>query len=145
MILRKMMIQLCTILKMNNYIDVISKINLIDKTKIRLCEIIGIENYFYHEINERKSCIKKLNKYITIFQYIDKILIILSVTSGGVSIISFTTIVGATVRIISASCTLIFSRAKGLIKTLLKIRRNKKKKHDNILTLAKSNSIALKN
>ena len=144
MILRKMMIQLCTILKMNNYIDVISKINLIDKTKIRLCEIIGIENYFYHEINERKSCIKKLNKYITIFQYIDKILIILSVTSGGVSIISFTTIVGATVRIISASCTLIFSRAKGLIKTVLKIRRNKKKKHDNILTLAKSNSIALK-
>ena len=144
MILRKMMIQLCTILKMNNYIDVISKINLIDKTKIRLCEIIGIENYFYHEINERKSCIKKLNKYITIFQYIDKILIILSVTSGGVSIISFTTIVGATVRIISASCTLFFSRAKGLIKTVLKIRRNKKKKHDNILTLAKSNSIALK-
>ena len=144
MILRKMMIQLCTILKMNNYIVVISKINVINKTKIRLCEIIGIENYFYHEINERNSCIKKLNKYITIFQYIDKILIILSVTSGGVSIISFTTIVGATVRIISASCTLIFSRAKGLIKTLLKIRRNKKKKHDDILTLAKSNSIALK-
>ena len=129
---------------MNNYIDVISKINLSGQTKIRLCEIIGIENYFYHEINERKSCIKKLNKYITIFQYIDKILIILSVTSGGVSIISFTTIVGATVRIISASCTLIFSRAKGLIKTVSKIRRNKKKKHDNILTLAKSNSIALK-
>ena len=129
---------------MNNYIDVISKIILSDQTKIRLREIIGIENYFYHEINERKSCIKKLNKYITIFQHIDKILVILSVTSGGASIISFTTIVGATVRIISASCTLVFSRAKGLIKTLLKIRRNKKKKHDDILTLAKSNSIALK-
>ena len=42
----------------------------------------------------------------------DKILIILSVTSGGVSIISFTTIVGATVGIISASYTLIFSIAK---------------------------------
>ena len=94
-------------------------------------------NYFYHDINETKSYIKKLNKYITIFEYIDKMLIILNVTSGGVSIISFTTIVDATVGIISTSCTLIFSIAKGLIKILLKI-RNKKKKHDNTLMLAKS-------
>ena len=58
---------------------------------------MGIENYFYQGINERKSYIKKLNKYITIFEYIDKILIILSATSGGVSIISFTTTVGVPV------------------------------------------------
>ena len=62
----------CLILKMNNYIDVISKINLSDQTKIRLCEIIRIENYFYYEINERKSYIKNLNKYIPIFEYVDK-------------------------------------------------------------------------
>ena len=123
---------------MNNYIEAISKINLSEQTKIRLGEIIGIENYFYQEINERKPYIKKLNKYITIFEYIDKILIVLCATSGGVSIISFTTIVGATVGIISASYTLIFSIAKGLIKILLKITRNKKKKHNNILMLAKS-------
>ena len=123
---------------MNNYIDVISKINLRDQTKIWLCEIIGIENYFYREINERKSYVKNLNKYITIFEYIDKILIILSATSGVVLIISFTTIVGVTVGIISASYTLIFSIAKGLIKILLKITRNKKKNHDNIHMLAKS-------
>ena len=113
---------------MNNYIDVISKINLSGQTKIWLCEIIGIENYFYHEINERKSYIKKLNKYITIFEYMDKILFILSVTSGGVSIISFITIVGATVGIISASYTSIFSIAKWLIKILSKMTRSKKKK-----------------
>ena len=119
---------------MNNYIETIGKIGLSEQTKFRLSEIIGIENYFYQEINERKSYIKKLNKYITIFEYIDKILIILSATSGGrVSIISFATIVGLPVGIASASFTLIFSIAKGIIKILLKIARNKKKMHDNIL------------
>ena len=38
----------------------------------------------------------------------------------------------------SASLTLNFSIAKGIIKILFKITRNKKKKHDNILMLAKS-------
>ena len=75
-------------------------------------EIIGIEKYFYNEINEEKSYIKKLEKYITIFNYLDKTLIILSATSGGVSIISFTTLVGVSVGIVSASFTLIFSKAK---------------------------------
>ena len=42
------------------------------------------------------------------------------------------------VGIASASFTLIFSIAKGIIKILLKTTRNKKKKHDNILMLAKS-------
>ena len=75
-------------------------------------EIIGIEKYFYNEINEEKSYIKKLEKYITIFNYLDKTLITLSATSGGVSIISFTTLVGVSVGIVSASFTLIFSIAK---------------------------------
>ena len=110
-----------------------------------MSEIIGIKNYFYQEINERKSYIRKLNKYITIFDYIDKTLIILSATSGGVSIISVISIVGLPVGIASASFTLIFSVAKEIIKILLKITRNKKKKHDNILMLAKSklNSIEI--
>ena len=93
---------------MNNYIEAISKINLSEQTKIQLGEIIGIDNYFYQEINERKTYIKKLNKHITIFEYIDKILIILSATTVGVSIVSFTAIVGVPVGIASASFTLIF-------------------------------------
>ena len=115
-----------------------AKKNLSEQTKFQLSEIIGIENYFYQGINERKSYIRKLNKYITVFEYIDKILIFLSATSGGVSIISFISIVGVPVGIASASFTLIFSIAKGIIKILLKTTRNKKKKHDNILMLAKS-------
>ena len=130
---------------MNNSIEIIDKKNLSEQTKFRLSQIIRIENYFYLEINERKSCIKKLNKYITVFEYIDKILIILSATSGGVSIISFLSIAGVPVGIASASFTLVFSIAKGIIKMLLKITRNKKKKHDNIFMLAKSklNSIEI--
>ena len=116
----------------------INKINLSEQTKFRLSEIIRIENYFHQEINQRKSCSKKLSKYVTAFDYIDKILIVLSATSSGVSIISFTSIIGAPVGIASASFTLIFSLTTGIIKKLLSITRNKKKKHDKILMLAKS-------
>ena len=106
----------------------INKINLSEQTKFRLSEIIGIENYFYQEINQRKSCSKKLNKYVTTFDYIDKILIVLSATTGGVSIISFASIIGAPVGIASASFTLIFFLTTGKVKKLLNITRKKKRK-----------------
>ena len=121
----------------NNSIEVIDKTNLTEQTKFRLSEIIGIENYFHQEINQRKSYSKKLNKYVTAFDYIDKVLIVLSATSSGVSIISFTSIVGSPVGIVSAIFTLIFSRTTGIVKKLLNITRNKKKKHDKVLMLAK--------
>ena len=142
-----MMIWFCLILKMNksSSIKAINKTILSEQTKLRLSEIIGIGNYFYQEINRRKSCSKKLSKYIAVFYYIDEALIVLSTTSGGVSIISFTSIVGAPVGIASAGFTLIFSLTTGITKKLLNITRKKKKKHDKILMLAKSklNSIEI--
>ena len=92
-----------------------------------------LKNYFYQEINQRKSCSKKLNKCVTTFDYLDKILIVLSATSSRVLIISFTSIVW----IARASLTLIFSLTTRIVKKLLNITRNKKKKHDKILMLAK--------
>ena len=65
-------------------------------------------------------------------------MIVLSAASSGVLIISFTSIIGAPVGIASASFNLIFSLTTGIIKKLLNITRNKKKKHDEILMLAKS-------
>ena len=50
----------------------IDKTKLSEQTKFQLSEIMGIENYFYQEINQQKSYSKKLNKYVTIFDYIDK-------------------------------------------------------------------------
>ena len=113
---------------MNKYnsIEAIDKTNLSEQTKFWLDEISKIENYFIEKINQRKSCSKKLSKYIAGFDYIDKILIVLSATTGGVSIILFTTIVGAPVGITSAS--LIFSLTTGIIKNLLNITRKKKEK-----------------
>ena len=116
----------------------INKINLSEQTKFRLSEIIGTENCFHQEINQRKSYSKKLNKYVNVFDYIAKVLIVLSTTSGGVSIISFTSIIGAPVGIASAVFTIIFSLITGIAKKLLNITKKKKKKHDKILMLAKS-------
>ena len=75
---------------------------------------------------------------ITIFNYIDKILTVFCAASGGVSIISFSSVIGIPAEIVSAIFTLIFSLATGIVKKLLDITRKKKKKHDKILMLAKS-------
>ena len=111
-----------------NSIEAIHKTNLSEQTKFRLDQISKIENYFIKEINQRKSCTKKLSKYITAFDCVNKILMVLSATTGGVSIISFTTIVGALVGIASASFTLTFFLFTGIIKKLLNISRKKKEK-----------------
>ena len=79
-----------------------------------------------------------MSNYVAIFDYIDKILIVLSATSSSVSIISFTNIIGVPAGIASACFTLIFSITAGIIKKLLSTTIKKKKKHNQILMLAKS-------
>ena len=95
-------------------IETIDKTNLSNQTKFRLDEISKIENYFIDEIYQRKSCSKKLSKYAAAFDYIDQALIVLSATSTGVSIISFTSVAGAQVGIATASLTLFFSLTTGI-------------------------------
>ena len=119
-------------------IETIDRTNLTDQTKFRVSDISKIENYFREEINQRKTSSKKLSKYVTAFDYVDNVLIVLGATRGGVSIILFTSVVGAPVGISSASFILIFSLTTGIIKKLLSIARNKKKKHDKILMLPRS-------
>ena len=121
----------------------IDKAKLTEQTKIRLDIISEIENYFHQEINQRKLCSKKLSKYVAAFDYIDKVLIVLVATNGGVSIISFSNVVGAPIRIASASFTLFFSLTTGIIKKFLSITRNKKNMIK-FLCWLKVNSIASK-
>ena len=73
-------------------------------------------------------------------------MIVSSVTSGGVSIVSFATAIGAPIEIISANLSLAFSLCAALVKKLLKATRNKKKRHNKIVMLARSklNSIESK-
>ena len=73
--------------------------NLRNQTKFRLNEINKIKGYFNLEIQERKIMSKKLSQYIAAFDYFDKILTVLSATSGGISIISFTSVIGVPVGI----------------------------------------------
>ena len=89
---------------------------------------------------------KRLSKYITSFDYFDKSLIVLSVTNGNISIASFGTVIRASVGMMSASFSLAFSVTTGIVKKLLKTTRNKKKKHNKIVMLARSklNSIESK-
>ena len=59
-------------LKMNNIIE------LTNVNTHKLDEIKKIRDYFNNEIKERKDIIKKLNKYLVSFDYLDKIFIALS-------------------------------------------------------------------
>ena len=119
---------------------------LSDQQQFRLNKISEIKDYFVAEIKERELMSKRLSKYIASFDYFDKSLIVLSVTTGSISIASFATVIGAPVGIISASFSLAFSISTGIIKKLLKTTRNKKKKHNKIVMLARSklNSIESK-
>ena len=99
----------------SNSIEAIDKTSLTNQTKFRLDEISKAENHLIEEINQRKPCSKKLSKYVAAFDYIDKILIVLSAATGGVSITSFTSIVGVPVGIAIASRTLVFSLITGIV------------------------------
>ena len=97
----------------HNFIDTPN----LNNQQFRLNKISEIEGYFIAEIKERKLMSKKL---------FDKSLIVLSVTSGGVSIASFSTAVGASIGITTASLSLAFSLCTELVKKLLKATMNKK-------------------
>ena len=112
--------------------------NLRDQTKFRQNEIYEMKDYFNLETRERKAMTKNLRKYITAFDYIDKALIVLFATCEEVSIIFFARVIGAPAGIASASFTLVFSLTTGIETKLLQITRNKKKKHDKTVILAKS-------
>ena len=58
---------------------------------------------------------KRLSKYIDFFDYFEKSLVVLSVTSGSISIISFVNVIGEPVGIASASFSLAFSISIGIL------------------------------
>ena len=89
---------------------------------------------------------KRLSKYIVSFYYFDQSLIVLSVTTGSISIASFATVIGAPVGIVNASFSLAIPISTGIVKKLLKTTRNEKKKHNKTVMLARSklNSIESK-
>ena len=115
-----------------------NNLELADVNKYRLDELNKIKEYFGNEIKERKDIIKKSNKYLVSFDYLDKIFITLSASFGTLSIASHATVVGIPVGIAGSSLTLIFTIGTGINKSLLQLTKKRKKKHNKITTLAKS-------
>ena len=103
-------------LKMNNIITLTDKAELSfsERTanKYRIDKINKIRDCFNNEIKERKDIIKKLNKYLVIFDYLDKIFIALSASFGTLSIASYAS---------DSSLTLIFTIGTGTSKSLLNV------------------------
>ena len=77
---------------------------------------------------KKKDIIKKLNKYIVSFDYLDKISITLSASFGTLSIASHATVVGIPIGIAGASLTLIFTISTGVNKSLLQLTKKRRKK-----------------
>ena len=119
-------------LKMNNIIE------LTNVNKYRLDEINKIRYYFNNEIKERKDIIKKLNKYIVSFDYLDKIFIALSASFCTLSIASYASVVGIPAGITGGSLTLVFTIGTDISKSLPKLTKKRKKKHNKIIVLARN-------
>ena len=134
---------------MNNIIELTDKAELSfsksTANKYRLDEINKIRDYFDNEIKERKDIIKKLNKYLVSFDYLDKIFITLSASFGTLSIASQATVIGIPAGITGASLTLIFTIGTGISKSLLRVTLKRKKKHNKIIELDTLLSGALNN
>ena len=116
-----------TIKLLKEYLKMSNIIELTNVNKYRLDEINKIRDYFNNEIKERKDIIKKLNKYLVSFDYLDKIFIALSASFGTLSIASYTSVVGTPAGIAGSSLTLIFTIGTGISKSLLKVTKKKKK------------------
>ena len=106
--------------------------------KYRLDETNKIRDYFNKEIKKRRDIIKKLNKYLVSFDYLDKIFITLSASFGTLSIASYASVVGIPTGIMGASLTLVFAIGTGISKSLLKLTKTRKKKYNIIIVLAKN-------
>ena len=118
-----------------------NNLNVIELTNVnryRLDEINKIRNYFNNEIKERKDIIKKLNKYLVSFDYLEKIFTALSASFGTLSIASYASVVGTPAGISGFSLTLIFTVGTGISKLLLKVTKKRKKKHNKIIALLKN-------
>ena len=127
-----------TIKLLQEYLEMNNVIELTNVNKYRLDEINKIRNYFNNEIKERKDIIKKLNKCLVSFDYLDKIFIALSASFGTLSIASYASVVGTPAGIAGSSLTLIFTIGTGISKSLLNLTKKRKKKHDKIISLAKN-------
>ena len=135
----------CNSTETHNIHQNLNAIPLNDQQQFRLNKINEIKDYFDAEIKERVLISKTLSKYIASFDNFDKSLLVLSVTTGSISIASFETVIGSPVGIASTSFSLAFSISTDIVKKMLKTTRNKKKKHNKFVVLPRSKFNSIEN
>lgn len=108
-----------------------------------LCHLYSVElkkqDFFIAEINGNDKMSKKHSKYITVRDYTDNTLLVLSGTDSGVSLLSFTTIIAMPVGIASTSISLVFLIINGIVKIFLKQWERKEKKKKKFLCWSRVN------
>ena len=102
-----------------------------DQSNYRLSEISKMKDYFNDEIQHQQSLTNKLSKYLTAFDYSNKILtIFLTVFSN----VKNKQLLG----LITSAFSLLFSLSFGIIIKLQQETKLRKKKHNKLLYLAKN-------
>ena len=119
--------------------------NISNEQQFRLNRINEIKDYSLAEIKQKELISKNLRKYIASLDYFDKSLNVVSILSGSFSIASFTSVIGVPAGIIGASCSFTFSITSGFVKRSLKTIRNKKKKDNKIVMLARNKLNSIEN
>ena len=110
-------------------------ISLFEQTNYRLIEIGKIKDYFDQEIKYEQLLTSKFSKYLTGFDYADKILtVFFSVTNIFAHIKGEKQLLG----LISSIFSLLFCLSSGVVKKLQQETKTRKKKHNKLLYLAKN-------
>ena len=116
----------------------LNAVTLNDQQQFRLNKIKEIKDYFAAEIKERELIRKRLSKHRACFNYFDKSLILLSVTTGSISIALFAVFIWAPVGIASSSFSLAFSIFTWIVKKLFKKQEIKRQNTIKLFMLARS-------
>ena len=106
--------------------------------EFRLKNIDETKNYLIEEINRNELMSKKRKKVYTTLSYIEHFIILASTITGYVSISPFASLVGILIGITSSAIGLKICAITAGNKKYNSIIQKKKKKHDKIVLLAKS-------
>ena len=113
-------------------------ITLNEQTNYRLIEIGKIKDYCNQKIQYQKNLTNKLGKYLTCFDYTDKILTVFLTVFSGTNIFARVTGRKQSLGLITSVFSLISCLSSGIIKKLHQETKVRKKKHSRLLYLVKN-------
>ena len=113
-------------------------ISLNEQTNYILIEIGKIKYYFDQEIKYQQLLTSKLSKYLTGFDYADKILTVFLTVFSGTNIFAHVKGEKQLLGLITSVFSLMLCLSSGVVKKLQQETKTRKKKHNRLLYLAKN-------